>query len=341
MFAQETDTSETDTSGMIDFTLFIPSDPFSADTPLVINLEFDIRKFTRTKQQGEYMPAILSYTNEDGIETRKEVRIKARGNFRRDYCSFPPIKLSLINDTTGNESLNDLKSVKLVTHCNNSETYEQYLLKELLIYRMYNQMTDYSYRVRLFIINYIDSEGKIKMHTRYGFIIESDKHLAARINAVEIEMKYLSDKKTDYELYQLLAVFQFMAGNTDWSVPVLHNIKLFKQLTIQKEYPVAIPYDFDYSGMVNAYYAIPDEKLGIKTVRERIYRGYCIPAEDYIPVFQEFYEKKDVLYSLVNNCDFLAKTHKQEMTVYLDEFFHILDIPRLRETLIIKSCREL
>jgi hypothetical protein len=179
------------------------------------------------------------------------------------------------------------------------------------------------------------------MHTRYGFIIESDKHLADRINSVEIEIKNLSDKQTDYELYQLLAVFQFMVGNTDWSVPVMHNIKLFKQLTFLKEYPIAIPYDFDYSGMVNAFYAIPDEKLGIKTVRERKYRGYCIPAEDYIPVFQKFNENKDALYALVNNNDFLDKHHKQEMTVYLDEFFHILDIPRLRETLIIKSCREL
>jgi len=341
MFAQVPDTSEVDTTGMIDFTMFIPSDPFIIDTPLVINLEFDIRQFTRTKMKGEYMPAILSYTNSEGHDIRKEVRIKARGEFRRQYCSFPPIKLSLTNDTTGNESLNDLKSVKLVTHCNNSETYEQYLLKELLIYRIYILMTECSYRVRLFIINYIDSQGKTKIHTHYGFIIESDKHLADRINSVKIEIKNLSEKKTDYQMYQLLAVFQFMVGNTDWSVPALHNIKLYKELNFRKECPVAIPFDFDYSGMVNAFYALPDEKLGTKTVRERVYRGYCIPEEDFIPVFQKFNEKKDALYSLVNNNVFLDKHHKNEMIAYLDEFFQILENQRFREALIVKSCRQL
>jgi hypothetical protein len=146
---------------------------------------------------------------------------------------------------------------------------------------------------------------------------------------------------TDYELFHLMAVFQFMIGNTDWAVPALHNIKLFKILSITKEYPVAVPYDFDYSGMVNAYYAIPEEKLGIKSVRERIYRGYCIPEEDYIPVFQKFNEHKDQLYNLVSSNNLLNHKNKEEMTAYLDEFFHILENQRLRETLIIRSCREL
>jgi len=339
-YAQELEMNVVDTTSMIDFTLFSPSDPFAADSPLVINLEFDIREFIRKKPLDEYMPAILSYTNDEGKEVRTGISIKARGEFRLEYCSLPPIKLKLINETTGNESLNSMRTVKLVTHCNNSETYQQYLLKEYLIYRMYNQMTDYSYRVRLLIINYFDSVKKIKMYTRYGFVLEGDRHLAERINAVEIE-RNLSDKLIDAESYHQLAVFQFMVGNTDWSVPAIHNIKLFKFMSFQREYPVAIPYDFDYSGMVNAFYALPDEKLDIKTVRERMYRGYCIPAEDFEPFFQKFYEKKDVLYSLVINNTYLDKHHRKEMIVYLDEFFHILDTPRLRENLIIKSCREL
>jgi hypothetical protein len=337
--AREPEAPVADTSGTIDFTLFSPSDPFIADTPLVINLEFDIREFIKNKEEEEYMPSSLYYTDHEGRVVEKEVRIKARGNFRKEHCSFPPIKLNLVNDETEDASSDMVKSVKLVTHCKNSRTYEQYLLKEFLVYRMYNLMTDYSYRVRLYLINYIDSRKKNNIYTRYGFIVEGDNHLASRLNAVEIEGKNLPSNLTDYERYHLMAVFQYMIGNTDWSVQAMHNIKLFKSLDVNETYPVAVPYDFDYSGMVNAFYAIPDEKLGIKSVRERVYRGYCIPEEDFIPIFQRFDEKKADLYDLVTDCDFLSNKHKQEMIAYLDEFYHILEIPRLREILIIKSCR--
>jgi len=345
LYSQETDTEietgEVDTTAMVNFTLFPQSDPFAVDVPLEINLEFDIKTFMKTKNKEEYLDAKFSYMDVDSVLVEDTIRVKARGNFRKGHCSFPPIKLNLKKADLRNEDLNNTKSLKLVTHCKNSKTYTQYIHKEYLCYRLYNLFTEYSYRVRLFKINYIDSEGKKKVHTNYGFIIESDSHLEERINAAEYEIGTLTMKYTDYDLIRMTSLFQFMIGNTDFSVQARHNIKLFKLLEFNKEFPLAIPYDFDISGMVNAYYAIPDERLGIETVRERVYRGHCIPAEDYEPIFAQFSDKKEDMYRIVNNYPYLDKVHRKEMITYLDEFFKIIENPKTRGNVIIRNCREL
>ena len=38
---------------------------------------------------------------------------------------------------------------------------------------------------------------------------------------------------------------------------------------------IPIPYDFDMAGFVNAPYATFDESLGIRSVHERVYKGFC------------------------------------------------------------------
>ncbi len=337
----EIETGEVDTTALVNFTLFPQSDPFAVDVPLEINLEFDLKKFMKTKYKEEYLDAKFSYMDVDSVIVEDTIRIRARGNFRKGHCSFPPIKLNLKKAELRNKDLNNTKSLKLVTHCKNSKTYTQYLHKEYLCYKLYNLLTEYSYRVRLFKINYIDSEGKKKVHTNYGFIIESDEHLQERINATEYEIGTLTMKYTDYDLIRLTSLFQYMIGNTDWSVQARHNIKLFKLMDYHKEYPIAIPYDFDYSGMVNAYYAIPDEKLGIETVRQRVYRGHCVPAEDFEPIFKQFIDKKEDMYRIVNNYSYLDNVTRKEVITYLDEFFEIIENPKTRENYIIRNCREL
>ena len=337
-YAQESKAIQSDTTGIIDFIMFPASDPFTKDEPIEINLSFNVKEFIKTKYKPEYQDAVLSVTDQGGSLVEQNVRIKARGEFRKQHCSFPPIKLNLKNASFADQSLNNVKTLKLVTHCKNSKSYEQYILKEYLIYRMYNLFTDFSYRVRLFKINYIDTQGKSKTHTSYGFIIESHTLLAERTNSTLFETEQIPSKLADHELAHLMFIFQYMIGNTDWSIPALHNIRLFKILSFDKENPVAVPYDFDYSGMVNAYYAIPDEKLGIESIRERIYRGYCIPDAEYEPVFRKFLDAKEDIYALVENFEFLDKTSKKDMITYMDEFYSIIENPRSRKFRIIDNC---
>jgi hypothetical protein len=331
---------QADTSNLITFTIFPDVDPFHSDTPMNISLEFDMKAFIRGKYVEEYHDALLRFTDSRGSTVERNIRIRSRGDYRKKHCSFPPIKLNFKKSGVKDPSMNDLKSLKLVTHCKGGETYQQYILKEFLVYRMFNLLTEYSYRVRLFEIEYIDLQGKKKPFRKYGFIIESNDHLANRINALLLDREGIATWLTEPYQTTLMGLFQFMIGNTDWAIANLHNIRLFKLLDHHVPEPLAIPYDFDYSGMVNTYYALPDENLDIKSVRERVYRGYCLDSEDdYAPYFQVFLDHKSEIYSLVENFELLDIKHKREMIRYLDEFFEIIEDPFRARFNIISNCR--
>lgn len=331
-----------DTSNLITLTLFPEKDPFSDSVPMHIGLEFDMRALILKKQRNEYQKALLSINQNDGIHLQDTIRIRARGEFRKKHCYFPPVKLNFKHSEFGETYLNNTSSLKLVTHCKNSSLYQQYLLKEYLIYRMFNLLTEKSYRVRLFEIEYTDSEGKKKPLSKYGFIIESSSLLAERLNALPIKRVGIKTWETDQYQANLLALFQFMIGNTDWLVNNLHNIRLFKVWDHNVLEPFAVPYDFDYSGMVNASYAVPPEELHIESVRQRVYRGYCLESEEAYRIYTGlFVEKKPDIYSLVENCILLEQKHREEMIAYLDEFYGIIKDQRLFKQQVIDTCREM
>jgi hypothetical protein len=341
VLAQLDSTTDHDSTYLIDFTLFPRKDPLLTDNIIRISLKFDMKKFVKTKHKGEYQKAEFSIHNLDNSIVEKEIRLRARGITRRSICYFPPIKLNFKETAFENDTLNDINSLKLVTHCKNSDLYEQYLLKEFLIYRMYNLLTDNSFRVKLLHIDYIDSEDKMKPLTKYGFVIESNNHLAERLQGIRINKEGVNTWDTDRYLISLLDIFQYMIGNTDWSIPPLHNIRLVKP-SVPYSNILAIPYDFDYSGMVNTVYAIPDENLGTETVRTRVYRGYCLPSDDhYQRLFNVFLEKKQAMFSLVEDFELLDKKSRKEMLDYLEEFYTIIENPRMAERNIIDVCRQI
>ena len=329
-----------DSAYLVDFTVFPRTDPYASDNIIKMSLEFDMKMFIRTKHKGEYQKALLTvYLDSNRIQ--KEIRIRARGVSRRSICYLPPIKLNFKNSGPENDSLNDINSLKLVTHCKNSALYEQYLLKEFLVYRMYNLVTDSSFRVKLLQIEYLDSQGKVKPVTKYGFIIESNDRLAERLNGIRIERSGVNTWDTDTYHTSLTALFQYMIGNTDWAIPVPHNFKLIKPAEISASI-LAVPYDFDYSGMVNTVYAVPDENLGIETVRTRVYRGYCLSSEDrYRRLFNMFISSKQAMFSLVEDLEYLDKKSRREMLEYLEEFYETIENPRMAKSNIIDQCRPL
>ena len=139
-----------------------------------------------------------------------------------------------------------------------------------------------------------------------------------------------------------MALFQYMTGNHDWEIAKLHNIRLVKSLTNPLEKIIPIPYDFDYSGMVNTHYALPPEALGIESVRTRFYRGYCLSTtEEYQEYFQKFLDVKEEMYALVQNFELLDSRHSDEMIDYLDSYYTIIENPRLAKMNIIDFCKQI
>lgn len=307
-----------------------------ADSVLEVTLKTDIKKLKKEKFKDQYQPATLTFPLPGGEVKTVNIRVKARGNFRKKYCHFPPLRLNF-KDTT-NEMSRYLHKLKLVTHCKEQSTRSQYILREYLVYKMFNIMTDKSFKVRLVKITYEDSENKQKTVTHNGFFIEAVDKLAERLDAIELEKK-IHQERTNKDYINMVAVFQYMVGNTDWSVAGLHNIKLIKLKDPTEPRPYGIPYDFDYCGLVNTTYAIPNEALAIESVRERLYRGFCKPAEELTPTFTLFKEKKQDLYDLCESLEMLDERHRKYITQYLDGFYKIIDSPKSIDREFVRSCR--
>jgi len=283
-------------------------------------------------------PFVLEYFN--GVDTiYLDVDIETRGNFRRksENCSFPPLKLNFKKKQVKNTLFDGLNKVKLVTHCRSkSSKFEQYAIEEYLIYRVYNIITDTSFRVRMALINYVDTVSGRKTQEKYGFFIEPDGAFEDRFDAHERKQKYLLQEKTSYDHMGELAVFQYMMGNTDWAVSTLHNIKLFATDTLQP--PYAIPYDFDWCGSINTLYSKPLPRFELESVKDRLYRGYCRPIEQYKKHAQHFIDKKDEIYSLYEHFELLDKQERKRIFKYYDDFYFIISDERSLNSEFLKSC---
>lgn len=59
-----------------------------------------------------------------------------------------------------------------MTYCHTNRKYEQYYVKEFLVYQIYDLITEYSFRAKPMMIDYSDSERREDLITCFGFLIE-------------------------------------------------------------------------------------------------------------------------------------------------------------------------
>ena len=310
---------------------------FTKDEILDLSLRFDMTHYTREKPKDEYLDAILTYHINKQDSINKEVRLKSRGEMRNGYCNFPPIRLNFKKTEFQKADLSKIEKLKLVTHCQYGN--EEYLFKEFLIYKLYNVLTDTSFRVRMVRIEYINTFKKSKPINTYAFFIEPVEILAERINSFPINSLALSQKNIVPEMMDRMAIFNYMIGNTDWSVPNQHNCKILTSPGFNNSaLGMVVPYDFDYSGFVDADYAIPYEPLGLESVRERRYVGICRTEDVFINALKEFSEKKDAFYKVINEFQFLDEKEKSKIIHYLDSFYSEFDKYNSIVNKILKEC---
>ena len=293
---------------------------FKNEEILDLSLRFDITKYQRKKPKDEYMKAILTYHINKQDSINKEIKLKSRGEMRNGYCSFPPIRLNFKKADFQKADMKKIENIKLVTHCQSGN--EEYLFKEYLIYKLYNVLTDNSFRVRLVKIEYINTAKKSKPVQTYAFFIEPIEMLAERINAVEVNSVNLTQKDIVPEMMDRVAIFNYMIGNTDWSVPNQHNSKILSPLGLNLTgQGLIVPYDFDYSGLVDADYAIPYEPLGLSSIRDRRYVGICRTEATFSKALKEFTGKKEAFYKVIKDFPLLDEKEKTKMIRYLDSFY--------------------
>jgi len=314
--------------------------------PMTLEADFSaIRRHDRS-QDSEERPALIRWTTVSGINDSMEIQIQTRGNFRlqRRNCDFPPLRLNLKKKATEGTVFEGQDKLKLVVTCKTNRDYwEQYVVVEYLIYRTLNILTDRSFRARLARVTYVDTGDDEDPFTRYAVLLEDDDIMALRQGGQKVDWTSGQLHPRHLEPFHavLVEVFQFMIGNTDWSGVEMHNMELVRDSL--NEYST-VPFDFDFSGMVNARYAAPDRSLRIRRVRQRLFRGFCPeglprPKSVYDSVYARYLEKKNEIYQLWRSQEGLSPDRREDSLEYLDEFFQILEDPDRIQSMMMRDCR--
>jgi hypothetical protein len=194
---------------------------FDSDELMEISLKFDITQYRRKKNDTEYLDATLIYHTSPGDSIVKSLKVKPRGISRLAICDFPPIMLNFKKQDSVPGEFSKTDKIKMVTHC--SAGGEDYLLREFLVYKIYNILTEYSFRVRLLRVNYINTSKPTKPIQEFAFLIEPVESLGRRTNSGEVETAHVTQRHIRKDIMDRMAIFNYMIGNTDWSVPIRHN----------------------------------------------------------------------------------------------------------------------
>jgi hypothetical protein len=311
---------------------------FKSEEPITVTLTTNLKRLRGDKgENSPWRPGTLAVNDTTGKPVTIPIRLKTHGIWRLKNCEFPPVRLNFNNDSTKHTVFHGLDQPKLTSYCRDNDQYEQYVLQEMQLYRIYRLLTPASHAVRLLHVTYVDSASGKPLTTRYAFIGEEGGPMAARLNGRILKTKGATPDDLEPFADVVLGMFQYLIGNSDFALGALHNAEIVGQETGNF---IPVGYDFDFSGAVNARYATPDPRLGTRTVRERIYRGFCVPQEEYPKAVALFNAKKDSIYGLYH--DQIGKLMQpdivKETLEYYDEFYKTINDPRALKRNVIEAC---
>jgi hypothetical protein len=290
----------------------------------VINMEMsshfsEIR--ADTAKDPKPHPGKLTYNDPDGKIRKFSVKVRARGDFRRnpEICTFPPLLVNFRKNEVRNTLFNNQDKLKLVTACQREED----VVEEYLIYKMYNLVTDMSLKVRLVKVVYIDENTHKQVFERYSFFIEHEDQLAERNNAVERD-SLLNPFNLDRENFIKMSVFEYLIGNRDWFISSRRNVIIMRLLDKTKALHV-VPYDFDFAGLIDASYTKPRDVPEQFLSKRRVYKGICFTEEEFNRTFDFYRKLRPEFESLINNQELISKATRKENLRYLEEFYQTID----------------
>jgi hypothetical protein len=299
------------------------------DSGDILEISFSGNVNELMKDRGEdpqYHAFKLSYKDASTTQIDLPVQIKVRGHFRRmkSNCNYPPLLINFSSETKGNTLFSEQKKMKLVTPCRE----EKYVVREYLVYKLHNLTTPKSFKARLvkFTMQTTEAKGK-NIEPLYGILLEEEDQMAMRNNAVIVEGRMIKPGQTNREDFLNMAVFEYLIGNTDWSVQYYQNVKLIASDSLAE--PSTVPYDFDHAGIVGASYAQPAAELQMSSTRERRYRGYCVKEmTDFESVLMKYNQLKDDLYKVYTDNTLLEESYLKSTVKYLDDFYKTINDPK-------------
>lgn len=300
---------------------------FDSDAVLTIRLTGAIRDLMKDRSDDmQYHHLTLSYHDADSSLVTIPIKAKTRGNFRRTQggCTYPPLLLNFSESQTPKTSLfGKQNKMKLVTPCSG----DRYVVREYLVYKLYNLLTPRSFKARLVKVIFDDTVKQKTSEPRYGILLEEEDQMAKRNHVVIIKDRLVKPEQTQKADFFRMAVFEYLIGNTDWSVQYYQNVKLIASDSLSS--PATVPYDFDHAGIVGAPYAKPAEALQLSSTQERRYRGYCVSdMSAFNDTFIQFNGLKKEIYEVYTKCPWIEEGYVKTTTRYLDEFYRTISNPK-------------
>ncbi len=317
---------------------------FDSDEPLSVTIEAPMRALLRQRQRDREYDAVLSYTNATGVEQHLDLRLTTRGRSRLEVCDFPPLRLIFNPDDSRATVFEGQRRLKMVTQCKRGSRGEDWLLQEFGIYRAYNAISDYSYRVRWLDVIFRDTESTRWQKVQGAFLIESTGEAARRLQRKSIAPPQVWPEQFSPVETSRNMLFQFLIGNTDFAVKrgpsgeaCCHNGRVLAPPERDDEW-VVLPFDFDQAGIISTDYALPDARFPIRRVSIRLYRGFCSQnavLPESIALFNE--RRSDITAALLPPG--LTKSRHKRALRYIDRFYDIVNDTQKLKREILDKCR--
>ncbi|QNN64297.1 hypothetical protein H9L12_08035 [Sphingomonas rhizophila] len=321
-----------------------PPEPlFAADQPLALEIRGAIQKMMRgDRDRSDSVPGTVTVKS-TGESLPVTLGLRGITRMRKETCQFPPLRVSFTNPAPTSVFARQGR-LKLVTHCRNAQDFQQHVLLEYAAYRLYNLLTPVSFRARLATIDYVDDAGK-PITSRVGFFIEDDGSAARRNGLRKARVgQRVPTRQIDPAAAARMVLFEYMIGNLDWALqagpagePCCHNGRLV-QPAVAGQGLIPMPYDFDYSGLVDAPYAVPPEGFTEASVRERRYRGYCIHNDAVLAAAGDFRARRGAFLAELNAVPGLDRRRAAKASAYLEEFFALIATDQSVRARVINRC---
>jgi len=286
---------------------------------LDLTIETNWRAFDGNRRSATEYPATIHFKDQYGQPSNWLLKVKLRGNFRRMQCQdIPPLKLNFKKKALAAAGLAKFDDYKLVTHCITDKAAARALvLKEYLAYKLYNSLTENSFRVQLLNITFKDTQTGETIQ-QSGFLIEDTAELRNRIGAEKVEETYsVSAERFHQDQLRQTAIFQYAIGNADWRLSTGRNLKY----VLKDGKILAIPYDFDFSFFVDAPYATLNANIGMSARSDRFYLGFEEALPNLTPTLAEFKGQQAQLIRIIGNFELLNRRTRKNLQKYLNSYF--------------------
>ena len=312
---------------------------FAADEPVKFTLVANYGAISRDRDtlSTKRFAGTIIVSDTSGAERRIPVQLRTRGHFRllTRNCRFAPMRIDFPDSGLKGTPFAGQKSLKLGSHCQGDGRFDNYTRREYLANRLYNVLTDASLRVRMAQGLYVDSASGKTVDDRPALFFENEDEVARRLGGKIQEWRGAVFDDVHAETLLMMAMFEYAIGNTDWSIFALHNVRL---AALPNSTIMPIAYDFDFSGLVNAHYAAPDPRMGIRTVRDRLYRGPCLSHEQVQAAAAHINGKREALLAEIAAVPGFSKDEQAQALRYLESFFNLMKNPGQVKRTFVDEC---